>query len=112
MTDQEAAALRETLADLRQQIVTMRMRHDQLADSLSALVAHLVRKEVESIVGARLPTELERQYLASVFKAAADRARMRSDVVLHLAKWGIGGGVGFMAYAAWEAVKAKLKGHE
>jgi hypothetical protein len=109
MTDDEAATLRTEHANLQRQLVEMRLRHDQLADSLSALVAHLVRKEVEALVGARLPTELERQHLSALFKAATDRARMRADVFLHLAKWGIGGGVGFFLYAAWEAVKAKLR---
>jgi hypothetical protein len=109
MTDEDAAALRAAHSDLKRQVVEMRLRQDQMADSLSSLVAHLVRKEVETIVGPRLPTDLERQHLSAIFKAATDRARMRADVFLHIAKWGVGGSVGFLLYAAWEAVKAKLR---
>lgn len=110
MTDDEAVDLRAQNAGLQRQLVEMRMRMDQMADGLAGLVKHLVEKEVEHIVGPRLPTELERRHLTSIYTNAVERARIRLDVLVHLAKWGVGGGVGFLLYASWESVKAKLRG--
>lgn len=110
MTDEEAADLRAQNAGLQRQLVEMRLRMDQMADGLAGLVKHLVSTEVETIVGPRLPTEPERRHLAAIYAAAVERAKIRMDVLVHLAKWGIGGGVGFLLYASWESVKAKLRG--
>ena len=95
-------------ATLQRQIVEMRLRMDQQAEANAALMDHAAQRAIAAALGGKQLTEDEREWVRNSFKAETERKRVRSELVLHVLKWGVGGSVGFMLYSAWEQVKASL----
>ena len=95
-------------ASLQRQIVELRLRMDQQAEGNAALMDHAAQRAVTAALGGKQLTEDEREWVRKSSQAESERKKIRSDLVLHVLKWGVGGSVGFMLYSAWEQVKASL----
>lgn len=91
--------------NLQEQIVELRLRMDQMAEGQAALIEHVARREVQVAIKDAIPTIEELRQLRQMIEARARRKALIYDVMVHLAKWGAGGAVGFVAYSVWERVK-------
>lgn len=98
----------DKLAALQRQIVELRLHISQMDERHAALIRHEASLAVQATIGGRALTEAERDWVRDACAAAAERKRVRSDLVLHFLKWGLGGAAGFALWSMWEAVKAKI----
>jgi DNA repair exonuclease SbcCD ATPase subunit len=105
---EDIAELRRKTDDQQRQIVELRLMISQRDEAHAALIQHLVTKQIAGELDDRLPTKLERAYLAEIFARAVQRAKDKNDLLVHFLKWGVGGALAFFLYAGWESVKAKL----
>ena len=94
-------------ADLQAQIVTLRLRLDQLADSQAAIIEHLVKREVGMIAG-RIPRHEHLEWLEKAIESDKTRKRAFGDMFMHAAKMGLTATLAFLAMSAWELIKIKL----
>lgn len=94
---------------LQRQIVELRLRLDQSTEANAALMDHAAQKAVDAKIGGRSLTETERDWVRISSKSEDERRRMRTDIATHVIKWGVGGTLGFIAYSAWESIKAKVR---
>jgi hypothetical protein len=105
---EDIAELRRQLAEQQRQIVEMRLSMSQEDERTAALMKHWVTSEIHGQLDDRLPTKEERQHLSLLFRQAIQRAKDRNELMMHILKWGVGGGLAFFLVAGWESIKAKL----
>lgn len=95
---------------LQEQIVQLRLQLENMATAQATMIDYTVAKTVEREVGERLPPAEHTRWLAERYDEAQRRKRARDDLLVHLLKLGSAGMLGFMAWALWEAIKAKVTG--
>jgi len=100
----------DDIANLREQIVTLRLRIDQQGEAMAALVDHMVRKEVKAQIGDRLPTEEVTRWATEEAQKAKDRRKDFRDLFMHTLKFGTLAAIGFLCIAAWEEFKTRIVG--
>lgn len=98
-----------TTAELQMQIVELRMRIDQQGEAQAALLQHTARREVLHALGRQALTDDELSFIREECKARARKKQMIHDIMVHLAKWGAGGAVGFIAFSLWESFKGEVR---
>lgn len=103
-------APRDEVAELKEQIVTLRLRIDHQGEAMAALVDHMVRREIAAQMGDRLPTEEVTRWATEQAQSWKDRRKALKDVVLHTVKFGTLATIGFLCYAAWEEFKTRVTG--
>ena len=96
--------------DLQRQIVELRLRMDQQQDSNAASIDFLVKREIATVMGDRLPPPDVTAWAVAEYEKAKQRTKDYRDLVLHSAKFGAAAALAFFAMAVWETVKAKLTG--
>jgi len=90
---------------LQEQIVELRMRLEQQGEGQAALIEHVARREVQHALKDAVPTPDELRRLREMLDAQAKRRAVIHDVMVHLAKWGGSGVVGYIAFSVWEQFK-------
>jgi hypothetical protein len=99
-----------TNESLQAQIVALRAQIEAIGPAQAAVMEHIVRKTVLQEIGDRLPTEEHTRWLAQQYDDAQARRQARNELAMHLLKLGTAGVIGFMLWAMWEGLRAKITG--
>ena len=104
---EDLADVRAKLENHQRQLVEMRAALVAMEERAVSVMEHTAKKEVEAIVGT-LPTPDEVAHLKLLPRAFLKAEQRKSELLMHVLKWGVGGALAFSLLAFWEGMKAKL----
>lgn len=105
---EEIAKLQAECANLQRQVVELRMQLDQQAQTNAALLQHAVSVAVDAKTGGRMMTAAQYEWVRDGEAAAGERKKARNAILLHVAQWGVGLSIAFIAMSVFDRVKAAL----